>query len=338
MKKYVWILILIIWMLAACAPTPQPTEQSLLPNDDSYPNDSYPNQSYPNADNSSTQLPVDLTPAVTAAMTALSQTLKLPPGQITVISTEAVDWPDGCLGIQKVGVMCTQMIVPGYKIILEVNSEQYEFHTNKDGSEVVQVNDLAIAGSLEKMVINQLAANLGLKESDISVVSSSEIEFADVCLGVAMDTVTCAQVVTSGKIIVLESEGVQYEYHVSADGTLVQPATLALTWTREGGIAGFCDSLTVFLSGEVYGNQCKSQPNGAMGTFANLLSADERTQFNTWVKELGQVDLNASDPEGVSDRMSVTLTFQGRGKGTLAKSDEQALFLWAQAVLQKLYS
>ena len=337
MKKYLHIFLLLIW-IAACAPTPQPTEQSLLPSDDSYPNNSYPNQSYPNADNSSTQLPVDLMPAVTAAMTALSQALNLPPGQITVISTEAVDWPDGCLGIQKMGVMCTQMIVPGYKIILEVNSEQYEYHTNMDGSEVVQVNDLAIAGSLEKMVINQLAANLGLKESDISVVSSSDIEFADVCLGIVMDNVTCAQVVTPGKIIVLESEGVQYEYHVSADGTLVQPVTLVLTWTREGGIAGFCDSLTVFLSGEVYGNQCKSQPNGAMGTFVNLLSADERAQFNTWVNELGQVDLNASDPEGVSDRMSVTLTFQGRGKGTLAKSDEQALFLWAQAVLQKLYS
>lgn len=335
MKKYVWILILIIWMIAACAP--KPTEQSLLPNDDSYPNDSYPNQSYPNEDDSTPQLPIGMTPAVSAAVTALSETLNLPPGQITVVSAEAVEWPDGCLGVQKPGVMCIQAIVPGYKIILEANGEQYEFHTDEDGSVVVQVAE-EVFGSVEELVINQLASNLGLDESDISVVSNTDIEFSDACLDVAMHNVVCAEVVTPGKIIVLEAESVQYEYHVSNDGTRVQPATLALTWTREGGIAGFCDSLTVFLSGEVYGNQCKSQPNGAMGTFANLLSADERTQFNTWVKELGQVDLNASDPEGVSDRMSVTLTFQGRGKGTLAKSDEQALFLWTQAVLQKLYS
>ena len=111
MKKYVWILILIIWMFAACAP--KPTEQSLLPNDDSYPNDSYPNQSYPNEDNSAPQLPIGITPAISAAITALSGTLNLPPGQITVVSAEAVEWRDGCLGVQKIGMMCTQAIVPG---------------------------------------------------------------------------------------------------------------------------------------------------------------------------------------------------------------------------------
>lgn len=335
MKKYVWILILIIWMLAACAP--KPTEQSLLPNDDSYPNDSYPNQSYPNEDDATPQLPIGMIPAVSAAITALSETLNLPPGQITVVSAEAVEWPDGCLGVQKPGVMCTQAIVPGYKIILEANGEQYEFHTDEDGSTVLRVAE-EVFGSVEELVIDQLASNLGLDESDISVVSNADIEFSDACLGVAMHNVVCAEVVTPGKVIVLEAEAVQYEYHVSNDGTRVQPATLALTWTREGGIAGFCDSLTVFLSGEVYGDQCRSQPNSSMGTFADLLSDTERDQFNAWVKELGQVDLDVSDPEGVSDRMEVKLVFYGSGNGTLGKTDQQELLLWVQNLYQKLYS
>jgi len=317
-------------MLAACAP--KPPEQSLLPNDDSYPSDSYPNE-----DNSAPQLPIGMATAISAAITALSGTLNLPPGQITVVSAEAVEWPDGCLGVQKPGVMCIQAIVPGYKIILEANGEQYEFHTDEDGSVVVQVAD-EVFGSVEELVINQLASNLGLDESDISIISNADIEFSDACLGVAMHNVVCAEVVTPGKIIVLEADAVQYDYHVSNDGTRVQPATLALTWTREGGIAGFCDSLTVFLSGEVYGDQCRSQPNSSMGTFADLLSDTERDQFNDWVNELGQVDLDASDPEGVSDRMEVKLTFYGEGSGSLSKTDQQELLLWAQSLYQKLYS
>jgi hypothetical protein len=118
---------------------------------------------------------------------------------------------------------------------------------------------------------------------------------------------------------------------------LVQPATLALTWSREGGIAGFCDSLTVFLSGEIYGNQCKSQPNGTMATFASLLSDEDREQFGAWIQGFGTVTLDASDPEGVSDRMEVKLEFFGKGNGSLTQSDEQALILWAQNVFQKLY-
>jgi len=335
MKKYLSTYVLLILIFTACAP--QPTEQGLLPNDDSYPNTSYPNTSYPNEDSSSSHSPVNLILAQQAAITVLSQSLNLPPGQITVISAEAVQWPDGCLGVQTLGVMCTQAIVPGYKIILEANGEQYEFHTNVDGSQVVQVESI-VAGSVEEMVIKQWASNLELDESDIAVVSSSDVEFSDACLDVAMQDVMCAQVVTPGKIIVLEVDGVQYEYHVSEDGALVQPATLALTWTREGGIAGFCDSMTVFLSGEVYGNQCRSEPNETMGTFADLLSSKERAQFNAWVKEFGQVELDASDPAGVSDRMEVTLSFYGSGNGTLGKTDQQELLLWVQNLYQKLYS
>ena len=106
----------------------------------------------------------------------------------------------------------------------------------------------------------------------------------------------------------------------------------------EGGFAGFCDSLTVFRSGELYGNQCKSQPNGTMGTFALILSPEERQQFTEWMQELGEVSIDASDPVGVADGMSVTLEFFGNGSGSLATADEQALLTWAQDVFQKLYS
>ena len=322
MKKYLLTYVLLILILAACAPQPQPTEQSLLPNEDSSPTGS----------------PAESTPAQRAAIAALSKELNLPPGQISLVSTEAVEWPDGCLGVQKIGVMCTQAIVPGYKIVLKADGQEYEFHTNKDGSQIVQAGESAVAGSVEEMVIKQLALNLELEESGISVVSNSDVEFADACLGVSMQDVKCAQVVTPGKIIVLEADGIKYEYHVSEDGARVQPATLALTWTREGGIAGFCDRMTVFLSGEVYGNQCRSEPGGTMRTFADLLSAKEQQQFFGWFKKFGQVDLDASDPVGVSDRMEVTLTLSGNGKAMPGKPDQQALFLWAQNLFQKLYS
>ena len=317
MRKLFTIFFLALLILTACAPKAEPTEQPALPEED----------------NSS----ADFTPAEQAAIMALSKTLDVPPGQIKLISTEAVNWPDGCLGVQRIGVMCTQAVVPGFKIVLDAAGKQFEVHTDEDGSSVVMVPGAANSGNLEEMLIKQLASNLGLEESVITVVSTADVEFSDSCLGVAMKDVVCAEVVTPGKIIVLEAAGSQYEYHLSADGALVQPATLALTWSREGGIAGFCDSMTLFLSGEIYGNQCKSQPNGTMGTFASLLSKEERRQFDGWVKKLGHVNLDASDPKGVSDAMTVKLEFYGVGKGSPTKSDEQALMNWAQDVFQKLY-
>jgi hypothetical protein len=230
------LLLIAIWILVltACGPvTPVATEEPSSPEEES------------------TSMPVDLTPAQLAAVTSLSDQLNMAVDQIKLVSTEAVTWPDGCLGIVRVGVLCTQAEVPGFKIILDAKGQEYEFHTNEDGSVVLPAAGAQNVGAAEEMVIKQLVTNLGLQVGDVTVVSSEEVEFGDACLGVAMEGVMCAQVVTPGRIIVLEANGVEYEYHTSQNGSQIQPATLAMVWKREGGIAGFCDTMVAFRSGEV---------------------------------------------------------------------------------------
>ena len=192
-------------------------------------------------------------------------------------------------------------------------------------------------GPLEEMVTKQLAEHLGLQEGDITVVSSKETEFDDACLGVTVEGVMCAQVVTPGRVIVLEAEGAQYEYHTSEDGSRVQPASLAMVWKREGGIAGFCDTLTVFRSGEVFTSNCKSQEaEGTMGSLDALLTSSEQKEFHQWVSEFGEAELDASDPKGVADGMMLTLNWFGTGNAEPSELEQQELFNFAQDLYQEL--
>jgi len=194
-----------------------------------------------------------------------------------------------------------------------------------------------VLDALEESVVKELTGNLRLQKGDISVVSNEEAKFNDACLGVVIGDVSCAQVITPGRIIILAANGLQYEYHTSADGNQIQPATLALTWKREGGIAGFCDNIAIFLSGEVYGYKCRAESDAKIDTFANLLSASEQKQFTAWITEFGQVTVDASDPKGVSDRMEVVLELYGVGSSKPSDTEEQAVFAWAQDLFQKLY-
>jgi hypothetical protein len=101
------------------------------------------------APGSSSNLPTDGTPvsnpdllasppvAAMNARQALADELGVPASDITFEEIEQVDWPDGCLGIHQPDMMCTQAIVPGYKVILEVDDQRYEYHTNLDGSYVL---------------------------------------------------------------------------------------------------------------------------------------------------------------------------------------------------------
>lgn len=53
--------------------------------------------------------------------------------QITVLQSEFVIWPDGSLGCPQPGMAYTQALVEGYRIVLEIDGETYDYHTSERG-------------------------------------------------------------------------------------------------------------------------------------------------------------------------------------------------------------
>ena len=78
-------------------------------------------------------------PAVSAAKSALAEKLNISVDTIQLMGAKPVQWPDTCLGVQTTGVMCAFHVVDGYRIILSVNNQTYEAHSNLDGSQIVLV-------------------------------------------------------------------------------------------------------------------------------------------------------------------------------------------------------
>ncbi len=279
-----------------------------------------------------THIPVDQTPAQRAAIANLAQGLGIPAAQISVVSTEAITWPNGCVGVQRIGVLCTMNQVPGFRIILGANGKQYEVHTNQDGSVVAPEQPLLAPDAAEKAAVAQLAKNLGIPASGVKVVSAAVVEWPDSCLGVPQQGVMCAQIVMPGYLFVLEADGRQYEYHSNQDASVIMPASPALTWSEQGGIAGVCQNITVYLSGEVYGQDCKSG-DGRMG----LLTASQRAQVAAWTDKFSGTMIDLSDPKGAADAMSRTANLLGTGQQTATKDEQRAIFNFGQALYQSLY-
>ncbi len=72
--------------------------------------------------------------ATRRAIEWLAQQQGISADQITLVSTEAVDWPDSCLGCKEPGIYCLTVIVPGYRVLLQVGELQYEVRTDRDGA------------------------------------------------------------------------------------------------------------------------------------------------------------------------------------------------------------
>jgi hypothetical protein len=92
--------------------------------------------------------------------------------------------------------------------------------------------------------------------------------------------------------------------------TPVDAKGAALSFTRNGGIAGFCDTLAIYRDGRVMAENCKGQ----RAEFQ--LNAAQLAQLNDWLDTYQHTEYNHSDPPGVADGMSVTLTLEGTGQKT----------------------
>ena len=55
------------------------------------------------------------------------------PSEVEVVAADAVTWPDGALGCPQPDQMYTQALVPGYRVILEIDGEELHFHASEAG-------------------------------------------------------------------------------------------------------------------------------------------------------------------------------------------------------------
>jgi len=93
--------------------------------------------STPAPDEGSAVVPAQAAGAVTWAQADLAQRLGIATGQIAVVSVEAVQWRDSSLGCPQPGRMYAQVITPGYRIVLRVVDELYEYHSAEGSDNAV---------------------------------------------------------------------------------------------------------------------------------------------------------------------------------------------------------
>lgn len=76
--------------------------------------------------------------AALAAQDVLIEQLGNLEDELRFVSIDHMEWPDTCLGIRSEGEMCAEVVTPGYKVVMLVGGQQYEFRTDIEGSMVLQ--------------------------------------------------------------------------------------------------------------------------------------------------------------------------------------------------------
>jgi len=285
--------------------------------------------------------------AALAAQQVLAAQLGLLPEEVKIIRTEKVDWPDACLGVSSAGQMCAQVITPGFRIILEANGKRYEYHTDTTGSAVRLA--LAPKTTLAQTVlswegmVNQLCEKLSVSQT---MLVFGECEGAQVSLPfqsadrrmdleyylkqyAPFDTETTAGKIKfagQGAVTATQTEQrmlAEWARRLFVEMQAVPPggySPIAFAWHREGGIAGFCDDVIVYLDGSAEVSSCKSPQPQSLNRVH--LTANQMMQIYNWVDSYQALDTLSGD-KAAADGMVIHLVFNGQGNQA-ASADVQA--------------
>lgn len=166
------------------------------------------------------------------AATTLAEAIDVPLTQIKVESIRPIEWRDGSLGCPQPDRSYAQVITPGHKILLRVDTRVYAVHEANGRAFVCQrkkatteiTPGLEIAwGEKSIEARRDLAARLGVDEQLVVVAGATQTAWEDLSLGCPKPDVTYTPERVNGYIIRLRHGGREYTYHTDLEQLVACP-------------------------------------------------------------------------------------------------------------------
>lgn len=271
------------------------------------------------------------------ALKFLADHLGVPEKQVTMLSIRAVQWPDSCLGVDIKDSVCAQVITPGYLINFIVDGKQYEVHSDNDGEAIIIAGEVASNANEDELIwefvddngtcyqveIRSSQAEYGDCKSDLLPLSINKARLqeydallktfssfdADTAVGSVLFQGAGQQKATeSEQRSIAEWANVMFNEAATAQND--PDLGVALKWSRQGGLVGFCDDLVIYKSGWAYAMSCKAQLGEAPRM--SRLTSDQLDQLYFWMDQYSNYENKPADIKG-ADVLEIKLDFWGTG-------------------------
>lgn len=290
--------------------------------------------------------------AVQIAVAAILARHRVGWDRMRVLSWEPVDWPDGCLGIRMEGV-CTEAIVPGYRLVLEIGGEVYEYRTDREAGRVVMaagplhgVDEPALAVEVRDaqgcrlflvaadgrvaygpcgapLTPLRLVEEMGRTEQLAELVARFapfEAQAADAKMvlvgqGAEQPSPAWQRAVMDWARVAMR----EVEY-----GRGAASLDLAVRWQQAiPDRVGYCRFLQVDACGYAFASTARCDGGDAADAGRGWLTTAELERLDGWLYTLGTAETD-------------NLLFSGRGATPMTEADRAAVEAWAAAVYERL--
>ncbi|NJR15219.1 MAG: hypothetical protein HC785_05595 [Calothrix sp. CSU_2_0] len=177
-----------------------------------------------NTPNNSIKLPEKVRESV---LKRASNFLKLPISELTIIQSEKRDWRNSCLELVEPGRVCSQLIVPGWKVVVGAKEQALVYHTNNQGSVIrlnqkeSEIKNQELPVKVRKAVIQAAVESSNLPVSELQITNIQKIT-VDSCLNLPKPGEGCNSIALPGWKVTVKAGRQKLVYHSKEDGSEVR--------------------------------------------------------------------------------------------------------------------
>lgn len=283
-------------------------------------------------------------PAVAqTAQQALARQQQIDDAAITIVSVTPTVWPDSCLGVAAGEEICAQAETPGFIVVLQLKGNEYVYHTSETGNQMrlAAAPEPAADSALvtwsrhterrcDTAVITQDTISAGqcdggLLPAPLSAARQQELAhfvetFAGFTVETAVGEVTLNGAGSETAVAAYQralAEWTQLAAYQAQSGRNNPNYGAVVTYQRQGGIAGFCDTTTIYSGGYATVSNCSGEQTAKI-----WLNAADLTTLYEMQEKLSSFNVTQSD-DAVADSLTTTLTVSGTGtsQGSIAERE-----------------
>ncbi|MGB3650050.1 MAG: hypothetical protein WBA41_02425 [Rivularia sp. (in: cyanobacteria)] len=176
-----------------------------------------------NSGDSGSQLPESVKSRV---IRDASQRLRQPVSNFFIMQVQQKTWKDGCLELRDANTVCSQVLVPGYRVIVGTKGQSLVYHTNKSGSVIKlntkasEITDIVLPSQVKDTVLKAASEFIG--SSRLRVTKAEQVTFTDSCLNLGRANESCLRANQQGWKVTVKGARQTLVYHTSIDGNQIR--------------------------------------------------------------------------------------------------------------------
>ncbi|NMG07751.1 hypothetical protein [Brasilonema sp. UFV-L1] len=150
--------------------------------------------------------------------------------KLEIIDYSQRTWRDGCMNLPNPDELCTQALIPGWRVVLSNGAQTWIYHTNNNGHSIRLANPYILTKNLpqnfpsyiESAVLQAAYQRLNMPTSGLTIIQAQQKTWSNGCLNLPKSGENCTEALESGWRVVVKADDQTLVYHTNTTASKIR--------------------------------------------------------------------------------------------------------------------